>query len=651
MGAKISAKDHYVGNGEKILHSNQRRPVGPSIEVSVRSARARVNAPERQTSDGSLHERSGGSAHGSFDIAVRPERGTSGPHKYIGWIVLAAYSLFLVYRALYHGEGSDTANVPMWQLQDSHRLLACIGGLILMGFCEFAYFVPVGFIATIVVPRGSGWLRRFPISLPALAAASTLAALVYVVEIGRSWHLVAVVGLMLPLLGCLFGTWIGTTWLRGRRARLWLLPKIALLAFLAALCAGIILWLSVEETPLPFEAARVSSAEKRRLVYLIRSKSPRSLMEGQTHILRLTEHDIDVLLSWGLSLGSPNRKAKVSLARDSASLSASVGVELGGKTRYLNLIVAGGLGIKEGILSLNMDRCRLGSMQVPRWLVKLSLPVVVSLLSHDRRSKPFLNAIRRVTIEPGSIEITYSRLHLPSGFREDLFGPASASEDVLASTRAQVEHLLAVVSQSPDMQPDFGVCFETVFALARERSVSGDPVIENRAGIFTLGMLLGHPRIEEFLGPVLADLDNGAARQVLRRVVLRGRSDWTKHFCVSAAITLLSDELVSDAAGVLKEELDADIKGSGFSFADLLADRAGTTFAIQATCDEAAARTMQDRLACGFRVEEFFPPAADLPEGIPDAELQSRYGGVGGEGYNHIIKEIERRIATCAAYR
>ncbi len=53
----------------------------------------------------------------------------------------------------------------------------------------------------------------------------------------------------------------------------------------------------------------------------------------------------------------------------------------------------------------------------------------------------------------------------------------------------------------------------------------------------------------------------------------------------------------------------------------------------------------------GFHVDEFFPPAADLPEGIPDAELQSRYGGVGGEPYRRLIAEIERRIAACAAYR
>jgi len=110
------------------------------------------------------------------------------------------------------------------------------------------------------------------------------------------------------------------------------------------------------------------------------------------------------------------------------------------------------------------------------------------------------------------------------------------------------------------------------------------------------------------------------------------------------------DYTASDAAGLLKEELDAD-GGSGFSFGDLLADRAGVTFASRATRDEASARALQDRLAAGFRVADYFPPADDLPEGIPDEELQSRYGGVGGPGYLALIEEMERRLVACPGYR
>ena len=136
----------------------------------------------------------------------------------------------------------------------------------------------------------------------------------------------------------------------------------------------------------------------------------------------------------------------------------------------------------------------------------------------------------------------------------------------------------------------------------------------------------------------------------LARTTLRGRDDWTQHFFVSAALTVLSAQAPSDAIGLFKEELDAG-GGSGFSFGDLMADRAGTTFALLATQDDAAARSLQTRLAVGFRVDDFFPEAADLPENIQAAELEGRYGGVGGRLFRQYAAEVERRLWSCPAYR
>ncbi len=564
------------------------------------------------------------------------------------WVLLAAYAAFLVYRAVGQGRADDAAPMPIWELQDAHRLVAWGGGLALAVLYQFAYFVPVGFLAVLAVPCGR---RRMPVWGAGTALAGALAVAVVAVEIGTPWPARTVARLILPLLGCLFGVWIGVTWRRGRRARLWLLPKVALLFFATALCGAILVWSSVEDKPLPFQAAPVTSARKRELVRLVRSKSPRALQAGQTHTLRLTEDDVNVLLAWGLSLGPADGKARVTFGPEVASLAASVDVARGGKSRYLNLRMAGDVAIKDGSLNLRIDRCRLGRVEIPAWLIAPWCSDFASLLGHDRRVQPFLDAIQAITIGPDWIEATYTRVNLPPGFREDLFGPAGAGEEVLAATRMQVDRLLTIAEQLPrGARPDVGMCFETAFALARQRSVHTDPVTENRAAIFALGVLLGHHRLEEFLGPVLPEGRNGA-RWMLRRVELRGRADWMKHFCVSAALALLSDAVVSDAAGLLKEELDADRGGSGFSFSDLLADRAGTTFAVRATEDEAAARRMQDRLARGFKVDDFFPPAADLPEGIPDAELQTRYGGVGGAPYLRQIDEIERRVAACAAYR
>src|SRR5256885_7800029 len=53
---------------------------------------------------------------------------------------------------------------------------------------------------------------------------------------------------------------------------------------------------------------------------------------------------------------------------------------------------------------------------------------------------------------------------------------------------------------------------------------------------------------------------------------------------------------------------------------------------------------LQERLAGGFLVDDFFPEAADLPEDIQDAELRSRYGGVGGPLFRAYAAEVERRL-------
>jgi hypothetical protein len=50
---------------------------------------------------------------------------------------------------------------------------------------------------------------------------------------------------------------------------------------------------------------------------------------------------------------------------------------------------------------------------------------------------------------------------------------------------------------------------------------------------------------------------------------LRGRTDWPRHFSLSAALAVLENSLVSDAGGLIKEQVDVLAKGSGFSFTDI----------------------------------------------------------------------------------
>jgi hypothetical protein len=217
--------------------------------------------------------------------------------------------------------------------------------------------------------------------------------------------------------------------------------------------------------------------------------------------------------------------------------------------------------------------------------------------------------------------------------------------------RAQLDQLTkAAALLPPPGEARFAAAMQLAFVFARGRSGEDGAVRENRAAILALGLVLGTDRLETFTGGATAGVEMDALTDAYKHSTMRQRRDWPKHFTVSAALTVLSLDRASDAVGLFKEELDAD-GGSGFSFGDLLADRAGTTFADRATRDEESARALQARLAQGFRLDDYFPSAEGLPENIQDAELQSRYGGVGGKEYNRIAAEIERRIAALPAYQ
>ena len=130
------------------------------------------------------------------------------------------------------------------------------------------------------------------------------------------------------------------------------------------------------------------------------------------------------------------------------------------------------------------------------------------------------------------------------------------------------------------------------------------------------------------------------------RITAHGRSDWSRHFWVSAALTLLSDLDRSITVGLAKELMDAAPGGSGFSFSDLAVDAAGNAFALEATQDAASARATQRRIMRGVGIEDYLPHLDDLPEGLTRDQLQTEYGGLGGAGTQRVVAEIRRRLTT-----
>jgi hypothetical protein len=219
------------------------------------------------------------------------------------------------------------------------------------------------------------------------------------------------------------------------------------------------------------------------------------------------------------------------------------------------------------------------------------------------------------------------------------------SAEFSRDTEMRLARLAAAGPGLPTGDARFGAMLQIAFAPWSP----SDAVQQNRAAILALGIALGHERLAPFAGLHPDDELVRAASLLRQRATLRGREDWPRHYAVSAALAALEIPLLSDAAGLLKEEMDALTHGSGFSFGDLAADRAGTRFANAATHSDAAAAAMQLRLHRGFALDDFFPAAADLPENLTVDQFRDLYGSVGSRRYRQKVGEIEARLDRCAA--
>lgn len=185
-----------------------------------------------------------------------------------------------------------------------------------------------------------------------------------------------------------------------------------------------------------------------------------------------------------------------------------------------------------------------------------------------------------------------------------------------------------------------------VLALAAERSAEGDAVAENRAAILALA-LFTTGRSPTMVVPEARDWPRPAPR----RLLLRNRHDLAQHFIVSAALAAAAGEPLAHALGVYKEVEDAR-NGSGFSFADLAADRAGTAFGVRATTSAASALGLQARVVTALDDADALMPAIDdLPEGLDEREFARRYRDGNAAAYVEQIAEIDRRIAALPVFR
>jgi len=194
-----------------------------------------------------------------------------------------------------------------------------------------------------------------------------------------------------------------------------------------------------------------------------------------------------------------------------------------------------------------------------------------------------------------------------------------------------------------------GYYLTTAFSFAEKRTlISEAPSEENRAALLALAIFLGSTDFDSVIGAIDKETLQ-KCQPTGSHIVLANRNDLRLHFIYSAALKIISDSGVSFAIGEFKELLDSGQGGSGFSFADLAADRAGIRFAEKAL-DNTSAFQVQ-RMASQLTQEKvFFPSISGLPERISQPTFKQR-GGIESPYYKKLLATINHRIDNLPLYQ
>lgn len=419
-------------------------------------------------------------------------------------------------------------------------------------------------------------------------------------------------------------------WVRAMK----ILLRLCLLAVIGLPAAALIaVWLCFQDAPLIARTPSITPADIDRAKRIVEKHDPRKARPGTLRTIVASPQDLDLALNYAAGQFL-NGSTRVVLQPGHALVQASLEVARNPLGRWLNVDAA----LRETGGLPAFDHLRIGRLPVPGYVADLVLATVLAQLNATADGRLAPDVVKSIKISAEGVRVVYEwRDDIPERVSAVLLPPADQDRLRAYSDRlAEVVATLGVrrsVSLSRLLPP--------LFAVAHERSTRGDAVKENRAAIVTLAFYSNGRGLSAIIPAAKA-----WRRAAPLTVTLNGRDDFPKHFLISAAIAAEAGSPLADAIGLYKEVEDSR-GGSGFSFADIAANRAGTRFGELAL---KAPQRLQQTLAAGVQERDFMPEVSDLPELMPEAEFKQRYGGIGAPAYERVMADIERRVASVALF-
>ncbi|WP_448213440.1 hypothetical protein [Colwellia sp. MEBiC06753] len=385
----------------------------------------------------------------------------------------------------------------------------------------------------------------------------------------------------------------------------------------------------------------------KRLYKVIRGRSSESS-------LRLTLPEINGLSAL-LHRAVAQIAVDIKLSEQGATLSSTVSLAKVISGAYINFSTT----LLPSAHGINLSEVKLGTVTLSGDFSMSLIKLIVDYFTGEDTAQQLLDTVRAVAIKNDELEVTLNVLEdlLALTSEQSLFNSLRDNLTISGDKELIKQYYQYLISQSPivgrntSLADFFNLAFSYINQLNLKQPASSY-VEQNRAMLVALALYFGHDNFAVLIGNIdkLTRTETNRQRIHRRSVTLAGRNDLQKHFIYSVAIQLLSNNSASDAIGEFKEFLDSNKGGSGFSFVDLLADRAGTRLANIATYSEQQGQQIQ-ALLVSVTDEALLPSIENLAEGLDQQTFENKYQGVDSKQYQQVLKQLDSHLKTLPLYQ
>lgn len=412
---------------------------------------------------------------------------------------------------------------------------------------------------------------------------------------------------------------------------------VRLLAWLAGtllvlgLAAGGLFLAALDSQPLVSRSETISPHSVAQARGLLQANDPRRLRSGEARRTAIPATLIDDGINY-LATRFLHGRGALALNDADAEIRLTVPAPLLPGGYFLNFSAT----LRESDGQPRIASARLGRLALPVWLVEPALETGIRLAGYDREWQLARQAFQEVRFEPERRQVVVAYRWQPALLEQARSLAVRADE--LVRLRAAHEMLASLVAaQAPGSRLPLTALLAPLLA-----SDGSDQLAKRRAAIFVLAAYLSEKNLASVI-PEAADWPK--ARPTLPTML--GRVDSAQHFVISAALAAWAGEPIADAIGVYKELIDAR-HGSGFSFADLAADRAGTAFGELLIKQPAR---LDRLLQAPIADSDLLPALTEFPEAMSERDFRRRFGGPDSPAYRQVAGEIERRLFALPLYQ